>query len=464
MRLASREKIHRLLLLVVTLLIAAVGARPYAGGWNDGSRLAAVESLADYGTWSIDDSVFVRTPGVSTKNAGSGYPEDPPFLRQLGTMDKLFIKGRYYSDKSPVPAVIMAGAYKFLHATTGLSVSENAPLFCYLMTLLFSGGAYVVSVFCMDALARKLVLPFKARVLFGWSFALATVAPVYTRHLNSHIMLLAVFSALMLPAAALTQAKGDTKWRVALIGSLMGAGYTIDLGAGPVLVVAVTTFVAVQTRSLGKVALVLAASFPWFLLHHLLNYHVGGTFKPANAVVEYLSWPGSPFDASNATGGWMHANAGEFSVYALSMLFGKRGFITHNIPLFLCIPAAVFLVRKKEGARPLVWMCIGVFAVTWLLYSMTSNNWSGLCCSIRWFVPLLAPCYMLLALYLQKRPEQATSLFILSAWGFVLGGYMWFKGPWVEIRLLPLVLLLAAALLSWIAHHALVLRRPALPA
>ena len=33
------------LLGAIALAIAAIGAKPYAGSWNDGSRLAAVESL-----------------------------------------------------------------------------------------------------------------------------------------------------------------------------------------------------------------------------------------------------------------------------------------------------------------------------------------------------------------------------------------------------------------------------------
>src|SRR5687767_12101081 len=41
-------------------LIALVSARPYAGGWNDGSRLATVESLVDRHTLAIDDSMFVN--------------------------------------------------------------------------------------------------------------------------------------------------------------------------------------------------------------------------------------------------------------------------------------------------------------------------------------------------------------------------------------------------------------------
>ncbi len=48
------------LVLVSSGLVAAASARPYAGSWNDGSRLAAVESLIDYRNFAIDQSVFVQ--------------------------------------------------------------------------------------------------------------------------------------------------------------------------------------------------------------------------------------------------------------------------------------------------------------------------------------------------------------------------------------------------------------------
>ena len=48
-----------ILVLMVSLTVALVSARPYAGSWNDGSRLALVESLVDFRTLSIDRSIFV---------------------------------------------------------------------------------------------------------------------------------------------------------------------------------------------------------------------------------------------------------------------------------------------------------------------------------------------------------------------------------------------------------------------
>src|SRR5690349_16392031 len=101
---ASPTRPSRLPALAVVLaaaLVAAVSARPYAGSWNDGSRLAAVEALVDHHTFTIDDSIFVRERPADPR-IPTPYPPDEPLLDH-GALDKLFINGHYYSDK---PAVV----------------------------------------------------------------------------------------------------------------------------------------------------------------------------------------------------------------------------------------------------------------------------------------------------------------------------------------------------------------------
>lgn len=90
-----------------------------------------------------------------------------------------------------------------------------------------------------------------------------------------------------------------------------------------------------------------------------------------------------------------------------------------------------------------------VIAGTWLIYAATSHHDSGQTCSVRWFVPLLAPFYYLLAVFLKERPEYAVDLLILSAWGIVLGFIMWFAGPWTEIKVAVFLPAQAGALLCW---------------
>jgi hypothetical protein len=121
--------------------VAVVSARPYASGWNDGSRLATVESLVDERTFAIDRSIFVQPSFADPAGGAPYYPAAP-----AGTFDKIFVSGHFYSDKSPVPAIGMAAIYAALQQTTGIVARQQPAAFCYWMTLLTSGTSYVAAV------------------------------------------------------------------------------------------------------------------------------------------------------------------------------------------------------------------------------------------------------------------------------------------------------------------------------
>lgn len=443
-----------LLVLFAAAAIAIVSARGYAGSWNDGSRLATVESIVDYHTLAIDRSIFVRVPSQSGQTTPSPYPIDDPTVFPQGTLDKLLINGRFYSDKSPVPAVLMAGVYQVLQWGTGLKARDRPDRFCYWLTLGSSGAAYVIAVWSIFQLAGLFQLPLSFRLALTASFGLATVALTYTRHVNGHILLLAVASALLLGLARLADdaRAGRISWmRLVGLGSLAGLGYSIDLGTGPILLACTLGLVAYRCRRLSPVGVFVLAALPWLILHHAINYAIGSTFRPANAVSEYLQWPGSPFTSGIMTGVWGRHTVGHFPRYTVAMMVGKRGFLGHNLPLLLLLPAAVLLVRRRPREYPEIVYAICVWAVTWLTYALLSNNYSGLAASIRWFVPLLAPGYFVLAVFLRDYPHYRRDFLVLSAWGTVVAWLMWWKGPWMQHMVPFYWLLVAAALLSWVA-------------
>ena len=425
--------------LIWAAVVAVVSARPYAGSWNDGSRLATVESLVDRGTWAIDDSIFVRPNGPYGTGAS-------PAAEQ-GTLDKLLIDGRFYSDKSPVPAVLMAGEYAVLKAATGWTAASRPDRFCLAMCLLTSGLAYVWSVWSIDRLGRLLGVPGCVGLALTASFALATLAPVYAEHVNNHILLLAVAAALLVEFVHIC--RDAAPWRFWVVGFLAGLAYTIDLGAGPAITLGAAGLVAFRGRAAGSWRFTAAAA-PWVLLHHILNYAIGGTIGPANAHVEYLMWPGSPFSPANATGGWTHPTVGHFVAYALSLLVGHKGFLVHNLALFLAVPTAFVLVRRRVRETPEILLVIAWGGLTWLVYAVGSTNSGGLCCSIRWFVPLLAPGYLVLAVLIRELPTYRRDLAALSLWGGAMAAVMWQRGPWMP-RLVPFWwLFLAGGLLTWL--------------
>jgi hypothetical protein len=375
---------------------------------------------------------------------------------QHGTRDRLYIQDHFYSDKSPVPALLMAGLYHGLQWATGLTARERPELFCYLMTVGTSGLAYLVAVWSMLWLGRRWRLPSGVGLLLAASLGLSTVALAYTRHVNSHILLLGVTAPLLVCLVGLAdevRVGRLSRWRLVGIGSLAGLGYSIDLGAGPAILAATMVLVAYRVRAFRPVALCVLAALPWIVAHHGVNYAIGGVWRPANAVPAYLVGAGGGFTSQNMTGGWHHPNVGAFLLYAAALLFGKRGFFGHNLPLFLTLPAVFFLIRRRPRELPEILCALAWSIGTWLVYAAGSTNSSGLAASIRWFVPLLAPAYFLVALFLRERPEYRADFIILSAWGLVMAALMWWKGPWMP-RMVPFFWpVQGAALLTWLMYR-----------
>jgi len=434
--------------LAAAAFLALVSARPHAGSWQDGSRLAIAEALVDQHTFAIDHSIFVQVPAYPD---GRGpYPADEPALLKTGTCDKLFIRGHYYSDR-PVPAALMAGLYQVWRYAGGTTARQRPDRFCRAMTLATAGLAYVIAVWCVYRLGTTLRLGWPVCQALTASFALATVALTYTRYVNTHMMLLGVGAALFLgvtPRADEASRHRAPRLRLAWLGTLAGLGYTLDLGAGPILLAGLLVLTAYRYRRVGPLALVVGGAVPWLVAHHLINYAIGGTFKPINSVPAYSAWPGCPFTAESLTGTWKHG-VGHFCVYALALVLGKRGFIGHNLPLFLTLPGLALLLRRRPAELPEVLFAAGWCGGTWLLYAAMSNNYSGACCSVRWFVPLLAPGYYVLAVFLRDCPAYRRDFWVFSAWGAVLAGIMWWYGPWIRHAVPLFWPLQAAALVSW---------------
>jgi hypothetical protein len=436
------------LIFGAALLLAWFAATDHAGSWNDGSRLATVEALVDHHTWAIDDSIFVKVPR-RTHAIATPYPAKDRLLMSRGTLDKLWINGHFYSDKSPLPALLMSVEYFAWKTFTGSTARTDVGGFCKAMAFGSSGLAFALAVWGLYRLCIVLRLTFPLRLGLTVSFALGTVALPYVRQVNNHILLLTVAMFLLVELAWLARGQSlQTTGRLLRLGALAGLAYSIDLGAGPVMFLGTLALVAWRCRSTGKVALFVIAALPCLVLHHVLNYAIGGTFKPANAVPEYFLWPGCPFDEHSMTGVWNHDGMLAFLLYALDLLVGKRGFLGHNLPLLLLLPAAMTLLRRREGRAEtllaLAW-CGGV----WLAYAATSTNQSGVCCSIRWFVPLLAPGYYLIAILLRDRPEWRRDFLILGLWGGVMGLLMGRKGAWMSHMVPGYWFLVAGALICW---------------
>ncbi len=437
-----RDRILQTAIVLAAVVVAAVSARPFLGGFNDASRLATVECLVDYHTLAIDRSIWFADTG-----------------------DKIrpYRDGPIYSDKPPVLALMLAVPYLALHDGLGLRAADHRAVFCYLMALMSSGLAYVVAVWCVYRLGRVVGLAPGWAAGLTASFGLATVAPAYACQVNSHLPSLAAALAVVLNVAALARPSGGAVGRLLLIGAWAGFAYALEQPTGGLLLAAAAVAAAVRLRRPTALVWVALGALPWAVLHHAVTYAYAGTLGPPNANPDFFKYPGSWFDAQHLTGRWNHADLGAFAAYAFLMLFGQRGFVLSNPTLLLALPAAAWGLRRVET------VCYGLWALgVWLVYAALSTNYGGACCTIRWFVPLLAAGYLELALLLRDSPKYRIDFVILSVWGAVLAGCFWAYGPFGSFDYLPWFSYVfwsatAAGLLTWAACRVLAARGAARP-
>ena len=439
------------LLAAVALGFAAVGAEPYAGSWNDGCRLAAVESLLDRHTLAIDDSIFCKPPQHLIDAGVPPYPPDRADLLLLGTLDKLYVRGHFHSDKPAVVSLLMAAAYQPLLWLGVPPPGERPDLFCRVMTILTGGLGYAAAVGFMWVLGRRVGLTPGWRVAWLAGFALSTFALTYTRYVNTHTLQLGVTAAACVCLLRLADraALGRTAWgSVAALGTLAGFGFNLDFGSGPLFLAAVFVAVAWRTRRVGAVVLFAAAAAPWVAAGVGLNYAIGGVWKPINMYPEHYLFPGTPFTPQNLTGFMRHRPLNQV-LYAGGMMVGKHGFLNHNLPLLLAAAAGWRVFRWSFPARRELLLLLAWCGATWAMYAVLSNNMGGACCSVRWFMPFLAPGFWVLATLLRDRPEYRPDFVALAVWGVVLAGIMWRTGPWAA-RMVPLLWpVVGIALLTW---------------
>jgi hypothetical protein len=436
----------------LALALSAVGARPYASGFNDASRLAAAESLIDRGTLVIDDSIFVRPPPELIER---GLPPFTPELQPHvmgGTADKVHVGGHYYSDKSMVSAILLAGVYRPLVAAGLPRPGDRPDVFCRLAVVLTCGLAYAAAVGCLWSLGRRAGLGPGWRLVWLAAFALATVLPAYSREVSGAMPQTGAVAVLALCLARV--ADGTAGRRVAWgsaagAGLAAGLGYSMELGAGPPLVLAGGAAIAVRTRSVWALGAFALGALPFVGLHHAVNYAIGGTWVPLNMVPEYLAWPNSPFSRANMTGVSHHDGPVELAVYAGALLVGGDGILVYNLPLLLAVAAGWLVLVRPGPYRVELVALTGWCTATWALYAALSNNYGGGGVSVRWFVPFLVPGMWALARLLAERPGLRPDFLALTGWGLLLGALLWPSGAWPNDVTRWLWPIFGAALCTW---------------
>ena len=378
------------------LMLGVFLGHPFAGSWNDGSRLASVESVAERGTFVLDDSLFVFPYGPK---AGGPNPYDPKseVLAKRGTLDLMQIDGHFYSDKSPLPTLVLAWSWKIFRGLGAPDPQNNPSFFCRVMNFLAGALPFALGAAAVWILAWRLASNPKQAIWLFIAGVFSGLPLAYSRFANNHIVVWAAVAWLFLFLDGLSRnGRKPCFFNLVFAGTCLGVAYATDSGIGPGLLIATLVWTVQNPKEIlqrwGGLSL---GAIPFVVGHHSLGYLIAGTFGPMNANPAFFQWPGSPFHPDSLTGGFKHSHLGKFLIYSGDMLFGKKGFVFHTGVGLLGLLVLFRWVDTPSKSLPRgMFVTAGVtFALGFLVYALGSNNQSGLCRSVRWFVPLGIPLW-----------------------------------------------------------------------
>ncbi len=299
-------------MLALGLYAATTHRRVFIAG-NDASRWAAIESLVDYGTASVEHSRFAAN------------------------IDRVRIGGRDYSNKPPLLSLAGAAIYAGLQALFGWSLAgAGAMHVLFWVTLLLVGvpSAWLVASF-YATLGRFAELGSPWRALLTVGLGAGTLLFSFSTTLNNHTV-----AAALLFAACLAALDG----RGLTSGFAVGLAAAIDLlpGAG---LAPVFAWMLLRRRSAAAGWRFAAGCAVCLGIAGAANAATHGSLLPAKLV------PGAvdlSAQAGPAAGGVVLPDS---PLYPLEILFGGHGLFAVS-PLLLWGAWGLALACRRSSAAP----------------------------------------------------------------------------------------------------------------
>ena len=300
------------------LALCALLTKTHVVSWSDGSRIATIDALIADHTFQIDGS---------------------PYAVRLG--DMIRYRGRSYSDKPPLPAVLGAGVALVL-APFGITLRLTPGTAIYLITLLTVGVSFAIG--CCYAYAFQRLLGFEPRVaiavatLTGAGTLALPYATVLVNHVPSGVAGLAA-------CYHLYRARDGSARHVALGGFAVSLCYAFD-AAGAVFALAAATML--WGMPLRKWLLCAASGVPIVAAELGYNLAISGSALPTVFNLGVWSDPTLPLHAESAKVLIVHSPA-EYLAFVVNLLVGVRGLFAFT-PLML-VAAYGFVVMWLTGGR-----------------------------------------------------------------------------------------------------------------
>ena len=379
--------------------------------WNDIARTATVESLVERGTWTIDGS---------------------PWLDQ--TKDKVFLNGRFYSDKMPLLSVLGAGVYAVVRATLGASLAPDCAGACgyFWITFVLVGIPAALMIALFFAYAGRAGVPLWSALLGTLAFGLGTMifpfALVFNHHVPAAASLFASFFLLAIRSAPGGRG-APGRWALCAAGLTAALAISFDVLSG--ITAASILGIALVRYRRGLVWALAGAAIP-LLITALLDYQIAQTIIPPYMITNGYDYAGSAFPATFGGNG----TPDDYAAYAFRMFLGGQGLFAYNPLLLIALVGALAIaLRRGHALRVEAAFVLAGFVLLALYLALFTGNLGGVAYGERWYVAAIPVLFSFiffvppLGAATRNMPAWIIflALFALSAFSTFQGA----QGPWL---------------------------------
>jgi hypothetical protein len=358
---------------------------------NTGSRYATVESLVDYGTYVIDQSVY------------------------RNTIDKVKIGDHFYSSKPPLLPTYSAGIYWLYQRLTSHTIAEHEGEVVWLGSLTSGWLGHLVLLIYMYRLGKLLFVQQLAVVGLVGAAAFAYLGAAYATTLNNHSVAAAFAVVGFYHVVRACKPEGRRRdWIIA--GLALGFLPGLDLPSSAIS----AAFGLCLLRQDWRKALThfVPAVLPGFLLHLTLTYIATGAFTPVYERRELYDYPGSYW--GNESG--IDALQEPKHVYTFNLLLGHHGLFSMT-PVFVFSMFGLVAAFRRRGLDRRIALAVSAMTLIVLVfYILRSNNYGGWCVGMRWLVPQMALLLVFFGAWLDRTQLSRLKVALVLA-AFMVAAY-----------------------------------------
>jgi hypothetical protein len=341
----NRDVVDRRLIAVVffaALALCALVTKSHVVSWNDGSRIATADALTANGTFQIDGSPYA-----------------------VGLGDEIRIRGRTYSDKPPLLAILGAGVATIV-APFGISLRHTPSAAIYLITLGTVGVWFAVGCSYAYAFARALGYAPRVALAVATLTGTATLALPYATVLTNHVP---CGAAALAGCYHLYRARGPRD--LAGGGVALGLAYAFD-PAG--IVYAVAAAVLLWRSPVRRWLLCAAGAAPVIALQLGYNLAISGSVLPPVYNLSAWSDPTLPLHEIGTTQVLRLFSPAEYAGFFVTELAGVRGIVPFTPIVVLAAYGFALMLRTPGRRRALAVAVVATFAVYVLLIVFLQND------------------------------------------------------------------------------------------